>query len=101
MEESENELPKRKAEAGLAGMVPSKAQELCLKEIISSWAVAYHRALVIGLSGQMSGVTENKFIFPQWKKGKKDQLCPYETNTCTFRSLAGAGLKVYHEPCDF
>lgn len=30
------ELPKRKAEAGLAGMVPSKAQELCLKEIISS-----------------------------------------------------------------
>lgn len=30
-------------------------------------------------SGQMSGVTENKFIFPQWKrkeKKKKDQPSP-------------------------
>lgn len=41
------------------------------------------------LSGQMSEVTENKFIFPQWKgKKKKEQLCHSETNTCTSQSLA-------------
>lgn len=40
-------------------------------------------------SGQMSGVTENKFIFPQWKK-KKEQLYANETHTCTFQSLVGA-----------
>lgn len=57
------------------------------------------------LSGQMSGVTENKFMFPQWKKEKKShwkkQLCLYETSICTFQSLAGASLKMHHNPRDF
>jgi len=54
-EERENGTPMEDARAESQGhnqkpgMVPSKAQELCLREIFSSGPVVYHSVLVISI----------------------------------------------------
>ena len=85
------ELPWRGAETGQPRMVPSKIQEPCLKEIISSWAVVYHSVLVISRVVRCQGWLKiSAFSHSERKKKKKkqqqQQLCPFEANTCTFQT---------------
>lgn len=78
--------------------MPSKIQEPCLKEIISSWAVVYHSVLVISWVVRCQGWLKIS-SFSHSERKKKNSLTPTKPTHAHFR--VWLEQKMYHHPCDF